>query len=330
MQRIALCLSVLAVAACGPKPPPNSNTAIPIPDGPGCPSAESTMVVVYHAATATRPAGWSLPLANRRSEASEERYDVLDPTAAAGAGIPTPPARLWVLQVGAPPCEATSGAFFSHTVIDGPANDVLGVELTTTCPAPASEQAVQGIAVVAEASPTGCVVLLPRPVAGRVAEEGSDTWKVLPQSTPMPPAVEAALPTKTCVAPCEELWTVSQVDLSGSPLAWDAAVEWLHVDPAQPDPCQWASEGDGGVLVANADGSAARVDVPGASTQLHLAGALADRGGPKVLVLEHIGEYATLDLRAGAPPRLGRHLRWYLPNEELYAGDRKLGPYCGP
>lgn len=333
MQRLP-CLALLLVAVgCGGKARPASSSgtgassAVPIPDGPPCPDASSVAIAVVHQPSAGAPGGWHLPLANRASTETTARYQVLDAAAAAAAAIPAPPAKLW-LMTGGTLCEATPGPWYSDVVIDGPANEVLGVQLSTKCPVPGSEQPQQALALAAEVAPAGCVAISPRPVAGRVGEEQGGRWSLLPQSTPMPPAVEAALPKKDCAAPCETLWTVAQVDFAGKPIAWDVAMEWLHVDPAQPDACQWASEGDGGVLVASPAG-AVRVADDHAVSPLHLGAVLADRAGAKVLVLEHIGEYSTFDLGA-AGAKLARHLRWVVPNEELYAGDRKLGPYCGP
>lgn len=343
-------VAALGLTACGPKAKPGGPAgpvAVPIPEGPGCPSAASVLVAVYHEATAGAPGTWTLPLANRATTETTPRFQTLDAAAAAAANIPAPPAKLWLMPLGAPPCEATPGAFYADTVVDGPANDVLGVQLTTACPAPGKEQPLQLLAIVADAAPTGCVSILPRPVAGRVGEVVSvppaagappppagappaQTWQVMAQSTPMPPAIAAAVPQKECAAPCEPLWTVAQLEFAGKPIAWDVSLEWLRADPAQPDVCQWQTERDGGIWVSNASGAAERLTHDHAVEPLHLGAVLADRSGAKVLVLEHIGEYATFDLTAGAAPQQARHLRWYQANEELYAGDRKLGPYCGP
>lgn len=334
MQRPLLFAAALALtAACGPKAKPSPGApagaaAIPIPDGPPCPSAAAVMIAVAHEPSPGTPAMWHLPLANRATEEVAARYGVLDAAAAAAATVPPPPAKLWLMSGGAL-CEASPGAYYSEIIVDGRPNEVLGVQLTTKCPLPAAEAAQQAVALVADVAPTGCVAILPRPVAGRVAEEQDGQWRVLPQSTAIPPALAAAVPQKPCAAPCETLWTVAQVDFVGKPVAWDVAIEWLRVDPAQPDVCQWASEGDGGVFWATPAGGAERIADGHAVVPLHLGALLADRGGAKVLVLEHIGEYATFDVAAGAS-QPARHLRWFQPNEELYGGDRKLGPYCGP
>lgn len=333
MQRLFCLALVLAAAGCGGKTRPTptaggASSAVPIPEGPPCPAADAVMVAVVHEPSAGAPGMWHLPLANRPSTATGPSYRVLDAAAAAAAAIPAPPAKLWLMTGGAL-CEATAGAWYSDTVVDGPANEVLGVQLTTKCPLPGADQPQQVVALATDVAPSGCVAILPRPVAGRVGEEQGGRWSVLAQSTPIPAVVQAALPKKDCTAPCEPLWTVAQVDFAGKPVAWDVALEWLHVDPAQPDACQWASEGDGGVLLASASGVAERVTDGHAVTALHLGAVLADRAGAKVMVLEHVGEYSTFDL-GPAGGKLARHLRWYVANDELYAGDRKLGPYCGP
>lgn len=325
-------LAALALSACGGKAKPDSQqagpSAVPIPDGPGCPAASAVMVAVWREASAGVEAGWTLPLANKPSTATAPAFQLLDD--AGRAELPAAPAKLWLLAPGAPPCEAAAGAAYSDVIVDDPANEILGVRLTTSCPAPGAEHAQQQIALAADAAPTGCVAILPRPVAGRVGEAANQTWQIVPQSTPMPPAIEAAVPSKPCEAPCEKLWTVSQLEFGGHPIAWDVALEWLQADPAQPDVCQWKTEHDGGIYVANAIGAAELFHHEHAIEPLHLGAVLADRAGAKVLVLEHIGEYSTFDLVSGSKPAVGRHLRWYAPNEELYAGDRRLGPYCGP
>lgn len=337
MSRSSLRLSSLALAlvaaACGPKAksPPiaggaatGTAGAVPIPEGPPCPAADAVMIAAVHDTGPGAPNRWHLPLANRPSTATSPSYRVLDAAAASAAGVPAAPAKLWMMVNGTL-CEATAGDYYSSVVLDGPANEILGVQLTTKCALPSNEQPQLAVAFAAEAAPTGCVSILPRPVAGRVGDDQNGRWSVLPQSTPIPDGLAAALPRKECQPPCEALWTVAQVDFGGKPVAWDATLEWLRVDPQQ-DACSWASEGDGGVYLA---ATGARLDDQHAVSPLHLATLLADRGGPKTLLLENVGEYTTVDLTA-APPRVARHLRWYLPNEELYAGDRKLGPYCGP
>jgi hypothetical protein len=334
---LSLSASALAaaalLAACKPRSPgpsaPTGPTAVPIPDGPGCPAAAQVLVAVYREATDGVAATWTLPLGNRSSVETAPRFAPLDEAAVAAASLPAPPAKLWLVAPGAPPCEATPGAWYSDTVVDGEPNDVLGVQLTTSCAAPAKDQPLQLIAVAADAAPTGCVAIVPRPIAGRVGEAKDSSWQIVPQSTPLPPALEGALPQKKCGAPCEKLWTASQLDFAGKPIAWDVALEWLGVDPAQPDVCQWTSDREGGLWYADAGGAAVPLDHQKAQAPLHLGALLADRSGPKVLVLEHVGEYATFDVGAGAPQQ-ARYLRWYAPNPEVYAGDRKLGPYCGP
>lgn len=330
----APCLAALALAACGGKAKPDSQqagpSAVPIPDGPGCPAASAVMVAVWREASPGVEAGWTLPLANKPSTATAAVFQLLDD--AGRAALPPAPPKLWLINPAAatPPCEATPGAAYSDTVNDGPVNEILGVQLTTSCPAPGKDQPQQALALAADVAPTGCVAILPRPVAGRVGEAANQTWQIVPQSTPMPPAIEAAVPSKPCEAPCEKLWTVSQLEFGGHPIAWDVAQEWLRVDPAQPNVCEWKTEHEGGIYLANAIGAAELFHHEHAIEPLHLGAVLADRSGAKVLVLEHIGEYSTFDLHSGGRPTPGRHLHWYSPNEELYAGDRRLGPYCGP
>ncbi len=324
-------------AACGSKSAgpasPGGPVAVPIPDGPGCPAAAQVLIAVYREGEGGVAPTWTLPLGNRPSAETAPRFAPLDEAAVAAAALPSPPALLWLLSPGAPPCQATPGAWYSDTVVDreagGAANDVLGVQLTSGCPAPAKDQPSQLIAVAAAAAPTGCVAIAPRPIAGRVGEAKDSSWQIVPQSTPLPPALEAAAPQRECGAPCEKLWTAAQLDFAGKPIAWDVALEWLGVDPAQPDVCQWTSSKDGGLWYADAAGNAVPLEHQQAQVPLHLSALLADRAGAKVLVAEHLGEYATFDLGAGAP-QPARYLRWYTPNAEVYATDRKLGPYCGP
>jgi hypothetical protein len=274
-----------------------------------------------------------LPLGNRPSAGTQPRYQPLDEASIAAtlaaANLPAPPAKLWLMPPGQPPCEATPGAWYSDTVVDGQPNDVLGVELSTRCPVPGRDQPMQLLAIAADVAPTGCVAILPRPVAGRVGEAKDGTWQLVEQSTPLPPALEAAIEQKPCLAPCERLWTAAQLDFAAKPIAWDVSLEWLQADPLKANVCEWTSEQAGGLWYLTPEGAAAPLAHQAAVRPLHLGALLADRSGPKVLVLEHIGEYATFDL-GGPAPVAARYLRWYVPNEQIYGGDRKLGPYCGP
>ncbi len=306
--------------------------AVPIPEGPGCPGGAAVFAAVYHEAANGSPATWTLPLGNRAATSETPRYQRLDEPAVVAAGLTAPPPKLWLMVTGAPPCEATPGPWYSDTVHDGTPNDVLGVELTSRCAVPGKDQPMQVIAVAADVAPTGCVAILPRPIAGRVGEAVDGTWQIMAQSTPLPPALEAAIEQRPCAAPCERLWTASQLDFGGKPIAWDVSLEYLVADPAKANVCEWTTSQAGGLWAATAAGGAAPLTHQYAQVPLHLGALLADRSGPKVLVLEHIGEYATFDLGGveGQAPQPARYLRWYIPTSQLYGADRKLGPYCGP
>lgn len=334
---VAALAGVTALAACGPKAKPGGGptgpVAVPIPEGPGCPAAAAVHLAVYRPAQEGSPGGWTLPLANRllEDDSAPPGYRALDAAAAQAAAIPPPPPRLWLMPPGGAPCQATPGAFYAETINDGQPNELLGVQLTTSCAAPAQDGPDKLLALVADVAPTGCVIIGPRPVAGRVGEydEKGTSWQILRQSTPLPPALEAVVEQRPCEAPCERLWAVDQLDFAGKPIAWDVTLEWLQRNPAEPDFCKWPRESTGGLWFADAAGAAQRLPAD-LDHDFHLGAMLADRSGPKVVFLETIGEYSTLDLPAGAPPQLGRNLRWFHPHEEDHAGDRQLGPYCGP
>jgi hypothetical protein len=304
----------------------------------GCPAASQVYVASYltqdDGATSAGHAGWVLPLFDRRvgSLDNQPEYAAIDGAAARSLGVPAAPSSAWMMVPGQPPCKATIGAYYAAAVEGGEPNITHGVELTGCAAPPKDDQQDAGaIVIVSDLPPTECQLLTPQPVATRLGEtDAQKHWQRPIKETPMPPAFAAALPAHDCRAPgCETLWTVAQVDVSGRPVAWAGAVNWLTIPPgATPaSQCDWKTETFAGFFVAGPDGRAVKLS-EGQDHPLLLSTVLADASGPRVVVAEGPGEYATYDVAAGMA-QLGRHLTWLQLPRDAYTMDERIGPMCG-
>lgn len=332
MRVTRVCGALLLLAGCPSKRVDGPGLTGPIA-GVGCPSAAQVYVASY-----VQPAegerghtGWVLPLHNARVASIEGQpaYATVDPAAATAAGVPAPPATVWVLPPNAPMCKATVGAYYAAAIDAATPNLAYGVELTG-CPAPADPSDAVAIALVSDQQPSECRPLPPQPVAARLGEvDARNQWTRPTKETPIPPVFAPAVPAKRCVAPdCETLWSVAEVAVDKKPVAWAAAINWLTI-PAGSTPeaaCTWPVETFSGFFVAGPDGAPVKV-TEGQDHPLALTVVLADRGGPKVLLAEGIGEYAAYDLAAGAAT-LGRHLVWLVADPAAYAAVDRIGPDC--
>jgi hypothetical protein len=325
------------VAGCPPKrgggpPPPQA--------GAGCPSANGVFVASYltpekeeadKAPDKAGHTGWVLPLYDKvvDSIANLPEYATIDQAAASAAGVPAPPASVWLLA-GTQPCKATIGAYYAATIEAPSPNLTYGVELSG-CPAPADPQSASSIVVDSPAPPADCHVVAPRPIAQRLGEvDKTNHWQRPTKQTPIPPALAGVIPTKPCTPPsCEQLWSLAQVDIGGKPIAWAGAVNWLAIPDGSPPEaqCTWKAEAFSGFFVAGPDGSPVKV-TGGQDHPLALTAVLADAAGAKVLVAEGPGEYSTYDL-AGGNASVGHHLVWLRPPPEAYEAIDHLGPDCG-
>jgi hypothetical protein len=257
-------------------------------------------------------------------------YASIDGAAASAAGVPQPPQNLWLMLPNAQPCKATIGSYYA-AAIDAPTKNIAyGVELSG-CGALLDPTDATAIALVSNEPPGQCSILPPKPVAARVGETDKDgRWSRPAKETAIPPAFAAVVPDRPCVAPCEKLWAIGQVDVGGKPVAWAGAVNWLEI-PADARPeqqCEWKAETFSGFFVAGPDGNPVKV-TEGQDHPLSLFAVLADGGGAKVLLAAGPGEYTAYDYKSGAAT-VGRHLVWLVPHPESYGHLDKLGPDCGP
>lgn len=329
MKRLAL---LVLLAGCPPTRGPDAAGPTP-PVGAGCPAASGVYVASY-----VRPGedgkghtGWVLPLHDKQVEsiAGMADYAVVDPAVATEAGVPAPPARVWLMLPGGP-CKATVGGYYA-AAIDAPTKNIAyGAELSG-CAAPSDPSDAVALALVSDASPGGCQVISPRPVAARLGERGKDNhWQRPVKETPIPPAFAKLVPEHACTAPaCEKLWSIAEVDVAGTPVAWAGAVNWLAIPPgATPETeCSWKAETFSGYFVAGPDGAPVAVPPEDPAHPLVLTAVLADAQGAKVLLAEGTGEYAAYDLAGGAA-KLGRHVVWLVEGPEAYGALDHLGPEC--
>jgi hypothetical protein len=308
--------ALVAIAACVSAPAPVEH---PAPPG-SCPGAGDVYIVQYDPDVKA----WRLPLRGELGpQGVEPGLTVLDAATALAAGIPAPPPKLWVFAKG-PPCEATPAAAYRQIIIEGPISMTYGVQLETRCVA---EYFGMAVAIAADSPPAGCTLAVEDRVAARLAEQGppdehnDGPWSVQPAAAPIPEALAKALPAQKCAPPCEALWTVDAFEVAGKPVAWEIVQSF--VTPTSEPRCNWDQRNGRDTYLATAAGVR-----PLATGILHAFAILADTRGPRVFVGTNLGEYATYDLDPAPAER--RHLKFMTPNEEDYASQGVLGPYCGP
>ena len=336
MTRLASCsLAIALVGALASCPPPQA--AQPAPpaqqpqlQGAGCPAATGVFLASYVTQDPGKGrTGWVMPLHAMKVDAGAAiaDYAPMDDAAATASGVPpTPAGNLWLVSGTAAPCLVKLGGHYAAK-IDGPPTSVsYGVELDG-CPAPPDPQDGTGVVLVSQDTPSGCQFQPPQPVAGRVGEmTGPTTWQKPTKETPIPKELAPLVPAHDCAAPgCEQLWAVGEVAVAGKPVAWAGAVNWLAVgDPAKP--CDWKAERWSGFFVPGVDGAPMKVS-EGQDHPLALSAALVDKAGPRVLLAEGPGEYATYDLSPGKAT-LGQHVTWMLASDDDWASIDRIGPIC--
>nr|HEX4315179.1 hypothetical protein [Kofleriaceae bacterium] len=332
MQRTLL-LAAAGTLATGcpppaPKPPPQQPAA-------GCPPAKDVYTASYvKSEPGQGRTGWVMPLFDQKADVTgKPLYQTIDAAVAQAAGVPTPPAHVWLLQPDVPPCEAKIGKMYAAAInVPNNANVSYGIELEGCGPPPnndegASSDGGEAIAVDSPMNPGQCRVQVPTIISERLGEmTGPTTWKAPTAETPIPAGLTPAIPKHECQSPgCETLWTVLQVTVDNIPAAWAAAVNWLQVgNPATP--CDWKVDTFNGFFIPDADGHAMKVS-DGQDHPLILAAVLADAGGPKVLFADGAGEYTAYDLGHGAAT-VGHHVVWLVDDAEAYVINDKIGPQC--
>lgn len=323
--------SLLALAAACP---PKSSTGVQpqgeIPNGPPCPAASGVLTASFITQDSGR-AGWVLPLHAMAVDPGESTklpdYQNLDATTATASGVPAAPTgTLWLMTAAAAPCRAQIGKYFAAKRPGPPASLSYGVEIDG-CPAPQDPQEAGGLVFVSEQAPEGCQLASPRPVAARLGEtDAQKQWHRPVKQTPVPPALAAVVPPHACTPPaCEPLWAVGEVDVGNQPVAWAGAFNWMQIDDPQ-QPCTAKVERYSGFWIPGLDGKPSKVD-EGQTRPLVLSAVLIDKTGPRALLAEGPGEYATYELSLGKAT-LARHVTWELvPNDVSDLVDR-LAPAC--
>lgn len=318
-----LVVATCVLAACGGAPARDlRNTATQTPTD-GCPTANDVWLVTSEAVGG--PERWLLPLHHEMldSDAGVAEFTKLDEASARAHHVPVPPAHLWLLVPDQPPCEATPAGYYAELISEGPVNHTFGVELQTTC---AIEHGL-AVAVASPTVPASCKALVASDVATRLG--GSDTsgnWQRPTKQTAIPPQLSRALAPHACSAPdCEALWAVGAV----KDVAYEVTRNWIMIPRGStPDhQCEWDQQREYDIFLVQ-HGIPTRLELADDEGGHHLFAILADARGPRVIVTSNIGEYATFDW--ANPPHVARYLKWMQPNDEDYASQGVLGPYCGP
>lgn len=332
-MRLVWCVLAMSLAACPRKAGPGVTTVQPA--GAGCPAASDVYMASYltpEEGAQGGHTGWVLPLHHRVVESLEgvPDYATIDAAAASAAGVPAPPANLWLLLPNGQRCNAKLGSYYAAAIQSSTPNIAYGVELAG-CAAPPDPNDAAAIALVSAAEPSGCQVLPPMPVAARLGEtDQQGTWQRPTKETPIPPELAAIVPQRECTPPtCEKLWSIAKVEFAGKPVAWAGAVNWVEIPAgATPDTqCNWKVDTFSGSFVAAADGSLTKV-TEGQEQPLVLLGALADAQGAKALIATGPGQYTTYGLANGAAT-VARRLVWLVAHAEDFLPIDQLGPYCG-
>jgi hypothetical protein len=320
-----------------PQAAPNQPTASQANgNGAQCPAAANLFVASYLSQDAHKGrTGWVLPLHAMSVEPAASTklpdYAVLDATAASVSGVPTAPAGpLWLIAPGAAACRASLGHYYAAKLPGPPASLAYGIELEG-CPAPTDQQDSGGLVMLSEQPPDDCKLDAPRPAALRLGDEDAQKqWHRPTRQTPLPAALASVLPQRACLPPsCEQLWAIGEVDFAGHPIAWTGAVNWLAIDNPQPAAqCSWKTERESGTWLVGVDGKLNKLaDGQSAGHMLALSAVLSDNGGPRAVLVEGPGEYATYTLTPNGTT-LAHHVTWMLVPEDTWEQADHLGPVC--
>lgn len=326
MVRLASCL-LLVLAACPPHSQPV--TPPPQPAGAGCPSAKDVYIASYLTQEAGKGrTGWVLPLHAAKVDASAD-YQTLDAAALGAAGVPAAPVgNIWLVAGMGAPCQAKLGSAYAAKVDGPPASVSYGYELDG-CSAPADPQDASGVVLVSQEPPNSCQFEAPHPVAERLGVmDAKQQWQKPDKETPIPAALEPAIPAHACVAPgCEKLWAIAEIDVANNPVAWAGAVNWFEIgEPAAQ--CSWKHDQFSGFFIPSPNSPPVKITEGQAPDHpLALSAALVDRSGAHVLIADGPGEYATYDLTPGRVA-LGNHFEWMIAPSEAWEMLDHLGPVC--
>lgn len=279
--------------------------------------------------------GWFLPLG---SKYIDEPATPADPAATAEAPMTAeeaatwiPPGRPWMLRPGHAPCALSYGAKYVAVVADGPWNRSFRVELKD-CPLPEDGKGAAAIVVMSASEPDECHVALAHRVSTHTDWTGARRAERVPAE--LAPLVGTPGPGQVL------LWRIDAVEVHGEAVFWSIDTSNITVG-ATNDECNWLASNLGMLYIRARDRGSAIVPFTyahdpeeerrGGAMEVHqsLFAALVDTRGLRSVMMTNLGEYQVYDLTE-KPFRIGHHVRWYIPNEEDYASDGVLGPYCGP
>jgi hypothetical protein len=259
------------------------------------------------------PPGWRAFLTNKHVEA-DDRAAYTSTALSADA-----PRTIWIYASDGAPCRATATAGFTLVTNVGPISEQTGVELSG-CAQPAGRSSEDTVGLVGDDPFAGCTWTPAEDVAGQGGEVGEDgVWKRLDGGTPIPAELSASVDQRACTAGCVPLWHVR----AAAKDAYDVTQTWMKTTTG--DACSLEHDDATRMLVRSGD---RLVPLPDdAVGNQELWGVFRDAGGPRMAVLDDVGEFSVFNVSAA--PALARHVVWFDKNEED-ANWRSLAPYCGP
>jgi hypothetical protein len=327
MHRPVFAVAAFVLSACPAKQ--GAGTGPTAAAGAGCPAAKDIYVASYvQQEPGKGRSGWVMPLHTSAVQDASQvpEYAQLDATAANASGVPAAPqGSLWLITQSAPPCHVKLGSYYEGRLEGPPPSATYGIEVDG-CPGPRNADEAGGFILVSDQSPTACRFEPPQPVAARLGQmDAQKHWQHPTKETPLPAPIAAIVPPHTCTPPaCETLWAFAEVKVNNATVAWTGAVNWLQVG-APAEQCSWSNERWSGLFVPTSAG-AVKVS-EGQTHPLTLLATLVDSSGPKVLLAEGPGEFATYDIAQGSAP-LGHHIAWMAVPETAWQTVDDLGPIC--
>jgi hypothetical protein len=309
-------LAICVLGACGSAPVPTATTPTAGAAAGACPAADRVVFVRWMErvddGTKLQP-GWRAFLTNRHLDHDD------GPTYAAGALAADAPRSIWIYPGEGAPCRATASAGFRLVTNVGPVSEQTGVELTG-CPKPGTDQPEEVLGLPGDDSIAGCAFTPAEGVAVRSGDLGEDgVWAFSGGETPIPDQLAGLTDHRACTAPCVALWSVR----AASADAYDVVQTWMKSTTG--DACSLEHDDATSVLVRSGDRlTPLPADAVG---NQGLVGVFRDGGGPRLVVLDDVGEYTVFSV--GATPAPPVHRVWFDKNEED-ANWRSLAPYCGP
>jgi hypothetical protein len=322
-------LATCVLAACGSAAP---RAGAPAAAAGACPGADRVVVVRWMEMSddgTKLPPGWRAYLTNQHVERD-------DRAAYTTTALPADaPRSIWIYPVGGAPCHATATAGFELVTNVGPISEQTGVELSGCAKPDSSLEDTVGL--VGDDAIAGCTWTMASGAGIRSGEFADDgVWHVPDGGgSPIPAELSAYVEARACDAPCVAMWRV----LAAAKDAYDVTQTWMKTTTG--DACSLEHDDATQMLVRSGDRFVRLPD--DAVGNQELWGVFRDAGGPRLLVLDDVGEISIFTIGTapdaapigsvtrggGATPALARHVVWFDKNEED-ANWRSMAPYCGP